>query len=581
MMSRFAICLVIILGFQSIELVAQSGVNISAAPMPLDPSAILNVQSATQGVLLPKTTIGSITDPTDGLIVYDTILNNYMYFDEVQWTALLKASSFQFYYADRDGDGFGDKYGAIYATSQAMGYVSNSIDCNDLNAALSPNSLEICDTIDNNCDGLIDEGFDQDMDGFTSCNGDCDDTNSSINPNALEICNGADENCNGVVDEGFDQDQDSYTICQGDCDDTNSFIHPNAGEICNGLDDNCDGVIDEGCTPVDIDFVILQFPPSVFMLQGNTPAIYGRVFSIGVTEGIGQGPGIMAQVGYGVNESDPSAGGWTWNTATFNMDQMNEDEYMGILNVATPGTYDYAYRFSGNYGVTWTYADLSGSTNGYQIADAGDLRVVDDLCNGLDDDGDGLIDESCPDLGQPCDGNDSDLCQEGIIVCLPSGDCGCNDYSSSSVEICNGIDDDCNGLIDDNCPVVSIQWGNVQFPPSISMPVGTTPDIYGRVFAMGITDSQGQGPGILAEVGYGADGSVPSAGGWTWVSASFNTDSGNDDEFHGSLTINTPGMYDYAYRYSGDGGVTWLYCDVGNGSADGYSPVDAGQMTVN
>lgn len=581
-MSRLTICVVILLGFQCHEILSQSGVNISPVPIPLDPSAILNVQSATQGVLLPKTTIGSIIDPTDGLIVYDTILHNYMYFDEDQWTALLKASSFEFYYADRDGDGYGDKFGAMYATTQVMGYVSNSDDCNDLNAAISPATIELCDLIDNNCDGQIDEGFDQDMDGFTSCNGDCDDTNPLINPGALEICNGADENCNGVVDEGFDQDQDMFTICQGDCDDNNASINPNGMEVCNGLDDNCDGVIDEGCIPVDIDFAILQFPPSVFMLPGNTPAIYGRVFSMGVTEGIGQGAGIMAQVGYGANGSDPTAGGWTWVTATFNIDQFNEDEYAGILTIAAAGVYDYAYRFSGNSGVNWSYADLNGTTDEYQVANAGDLVVVDDICNGLDDDGDGNIDENCPDIGAPCDGNDADQCADGVYICLPNGDCGCSDDPFSFTEICNGLDDDCNGLIDDNCPPVTINWGNVQFPDNLAISAGeTTPNIYGRVFAIGVTDMPGQGLGIMAQVGYGPDGSDPTAGGWTWTIATFNTDAVNDDEYQGSFSVPAAGLYDYAYRYSGDGGATWLYADAGAGSVDGYSPANAGQLTVN
>ena len=92
----------------------------------------------------------------------------------------------------------------------------------------------------------------------------------------------------------------------------------------------------------------------------------------------------------------------------------------------------------------------------------------------------------------------------------------------------------------------------------------------------------GQGPGILAEVGYGADGSDPSAGGWTWVGATYNTDiMMNNDEYQGALIVPSPGIYDYAFRYSGDGGITWLYCDLGAGSSDGYNPADAGQLTVN
>ena len=88
---------------------------------------------------------------------------------------------------------------------------------------------------------------DSDKDGYDSTV-DCDDRNPDINPGATEVCNGVDDNCDGDIDEGFDIDGDGYTTCNGDCDDTNPSIHPGASEVCgDSVDNDCDGLVDEDC----------------------------------------------------------------------------------------------------------------------------------------------------------------------------------------------------------------------------------------------------------------------------------------------------------------------------------------------
>ena len=74
----------------------------------------------------------------------------------------------------------------------------------------------------------------------------CDDSNAGINPNAPEVFNGLDDDCDGVVDEGFvDADADGWPVPL-DCDDSNAAVYPGAVEVLDGLDNNCDGVVDEG-----------------------------------------------------------------------------------------------------------------------------------------------------------------------------------------------------------------------------------------------------------------------------------------------------------------------------------------------
>jgi len=140
------------------------------------------------------------------------------------------------------------------------GFTENQGDCNDANAAINPDAIDIPGNgIDENCDGqdAVDPlDIDDDLDGFTENQGDCDDVNSAINPNAIDIVgNGVDENCDGqdAADPlDIDDDLDGFTENQGDCNDVDASISPIVTDIPgNGIDENCDGVDD--LSPNDID----------------------------------------------------------------------------------------------------------------------------------------------------------------------------------------------------------------------------------------------------------------------------------------------------------------------------------------
>ncbi len=138
------------------------------------------------------------------------------------------------------------------------------IDCNDTNAAIFPGTEEICNGADNNCDGVIDcqaggACTDNDSDFFSAEGGacgpiDCNDNDANIFPDAEQVCNGLDNDCDGILDCAVDLgctdvDGDNYYneggICgQIDCNDAAIGIFPGANQICNGLDNDCDGAID-------------------------------------------------------------------------------------------------------------------------------------------------------------------------------------------------------------------------------------------------------------------------------------------------------------------------------------------------
>jgi MYXO-CTERM domain-containing protein len=120
-------------------------------------------------------------------------------------------------------------------------------DCNDADASIFTGAVEVCDGVDQDCDGVIDDGFDLDADGVTTCAGDCDDTDPLVHAGASELCDGLDNDCDaGVPTDEADADGDGVRVCEGDCDDGAPTVFPGNTEVCNAVDDDCDSDVDEG-----------------------------------------------------------------------------------------------------------------------------------------------------------------------------------------------------------------------------------------------------------------------------------------------------------------------------------------------
>ena len=189
------------------------------------------------------------------------------------------------YYVDSDGDGFGDPASSTVLASAQAGFVQDNTDCDDTDVLTYLGAPELCDGVDNDCDGQIDESgigsavYYRDADGdgygnsndvtqactqpsgYVSNNTDCNDGNVSIQPGATEVCDNEDNDCDGLVDEsltrgcyGGPPGTAGIGVCSAGTETCSGGAWGNcvgqvipAGEVCNSLDDNCDGTTDENC----------------------------------------------------------------------------------------------------------------------------------------------------------------------------------------------------------------------------------------------------------------------------------------------------------------------------------------------
>ena len=380
----------------------------------------------------------------------------------------------QSWYADADADGFGNAAQAVTACEPPDGaYIADDSDCDDTRSDVYPSAPELCDGLDNDCDGQTDEDdattwyADADGDGvgdeataISACaapgegwvtdSGDCDDTRSDAFPGNPETCDEIDNDCNGLVDDGVlltwyeDRDADGhgnnaeideacrqptgYVESGDDCDDNDPAVGPAAPEVCNGLDDDCDGLVDLADPDAD---------PS-------TGSVY-------YADADGDGYGDASST---TTACDVPAG--------FTTDNTDCDD---------------------------TAADVSPAGT--------------ELCNGVDDDCDGVIDpSSSADALTWYADTDSDgygdasttttACDAPTGYVADNTDCDDGHYAISpgASEVCNWEDDDCDGLVDDDDPTLDL---------------GTRSTWYADADSDGYGDPASTGPGCDAPSGYTAD----------------------------------------------------------------------------
>ena len=344
-------------------------------------------------------------------------------------------------------------------------------DCDDADPANFVGNPEICDWQDNDCDGLLgDDELDDDGDGPTECDGDCDDLDPANFPGNPEVCDDADNDCDGAPGpDEIDDDTDGQTECDGDCDDGDPSIWDGAPEICgDAIDQDCDAIdplcndlctdampLNEGDT-VTGDTSTASFSAAPFCDTAVTaPGIWYSYVAGGgdvtlstcdqasydtkISVYTGDCSALVCEIG---NDDGPTCSAYT-SELTF--DSTSGVEYLVLVH----GYDTWTGAFDLTVGEPEPDADDDGDPDIYDCDDADPAvnNYAAEVCDGIDNDCDTWIDDpfdvdldsfsTCGPDGIP--GNADDDCDDGDPLVFPG-----------QTETCNGVDDDCDAVVDES-----------------------------------------------------------------------------------------------------------------------------------
>ena len=366
--------------------------------------------------------------------------------------------------ADDDDDGLGN---ACEDDSDGDG-TPDGQDCAPDNPGIAPGQPELCDGVDNNCNYLVDEGFpDTDNDDLKDCadvdddndgdpdDSDCQPLKPQIHHWAQELCNGIDDDCSQTVDDGLGTVSCGLGACQhaidacknGQWQVCNPFDGASA-EACDGVDNDCDGVIDDdlGSTSCGLGQCLHTVPNCHLGKPQKCDPLEGALAEI--CDGLDNDcDGLIDE---GLLTTTCGKGICLHTVANCLEGQPQEcDPLTGALQETCDGVDNNCDgQVDEDQGEVTCGKGQCQHTQDY--CQAGKIAVCDpflgsaaETCDTLDNDCDGLVDEE---LGTTTCG--LGVCEHTVNNCVEGVPQQCSPLDGSSQEVCDQLDNDCDGQID-------------------------------------------------------------------------------------------------------------------------------------
>ena len=420
------------------------------------------------------------------------------------------------WYPDMDGDGFGDMNAGVQACdAPGPEFSTDGHDCDDTDANVFP--AQGCPGLECGFFYGVDQGTcgfgtfcdngtcvpceDLDGDGFSNCDGDCDDNNLDVFPGAIELCDGLDNDCNGTADEGFTWYEDSdgdgfgntstgtfdciqppgFVSVSGDCNDQDVNIYPLAGPgigcpSCSAADQqwiqdnylwlwnetgnamtNCEGLSGPDAWQCALSYLQVFTPLAPSCLQCaaeralcamNNCGLECLPWLLGSNEEVAGTPQcIQCVIASGCHGAFATCAGMVDQDGDGVQSPQDCDDNNNSVYPGAPEPCD----------------GLDNDCNG----------VVDDngcpeVCDGIDNDGDGLVDADDPGLQLVLCENQTGVCGGALkpasscvsgawLVCTPADYANASAAYNAAGELCDGVDNDCDGLIDED-PIDGQTW---------------------------------------------------------------------------------------------------------------------------